>query len=384
MKKILLLGFLLVILITIPVLIYLVGIQTKTKSKAAASTTLSFSQLNGPVNPGQNFNLDVIMDPGTNQVSFVKLIISYDKTMLQRGNPGISPNTSVFPVTLEGPTYDQCTGNTCTMSITLSIGTEITKAVQGGTPATIASVSFQPLQSISTGGTTTVSFGNGTQVLSLSSADQPSENVLASTTPATITVAVPTAVPSATPSPTTQPTSTPGGGNSETTPTPAVSLTPSPTGTTSATQNPICTSFTADKTTVMPNGSVLFTANGTDPNTGGTLTKVTFNFGDGQVQDVTSSGGIGTATVNVQQSHTYTTNGMYTASATLTDNSGNISNPTSCSQTITVSNVIAGGSSITPTPMKKLAATGPGDAIMITGIVGTIIAVLGGVLAFGL
>src|SRR5258706_11872164 len=102
MKKILLFGFILVMMLAVPVIIYLLSKQTKTTSKAAKSTTLTFSALSGPVNVGQNFNLNVMLDPGQNQVSFVKLVLSYDKTKIKRGDPGISPNTSIFPVTLEG------------------------------------------------------------------------------------------------------------------------------------------------------------------------------------------------------------------------------------------------------------------------------------------
>jgi len=249
-----------------------------------------------------------------------------------------------------------------------SIGTEVTKAIQGGgSPVTIASVNFQ---GTAVTDTTSISFGNGTQVLSLASADQPSENVLATSTPATITVAGPTT--QSTPPAEINP---PGGGGD-------MMATPSATPTTN--QNPLCTSLIADNvSSESAPFTVMFTANGNDPD--GTINKVTYNFGDGSVQEATSSGGLGTNTVNPQVSYTYQTNGLFTANATFTDDKGGISDPTTCSLTISV-----GPAALSATPtqppvaMKKLLPTGPGQILMIVGAAGVAVMVIGGVLLFGL
>ncbi len=388
-RKVLLLGFIVVIIVAIPVTIALVYKNSNNRSKAAASTNLSFSTLTGPVGIGSTFSLNVLLDPGQNQVSFVKLMISYDSSKITPTSQGIVPNSSVFPVTLEGPTYGQCTGTACTETITMSIGTEVTKAIQGaGSPVTIANLNFNAVAATDPTNGTPIGIANGTQVLSLASTDQPSENVL-SAIPSPVNVIVATTLngtptgdvtPTDTPTPTIGPSITPGGSGT----------TPSPTA-----QNPICTSLTADNTsTASAPFTVNFTANGTDPNTNGTISKVTFNFGDGSVQDITSAGGIGTATVNAQVSHTYQTNGLYSATATLFDSSGSTSNPTTCTQTISVGSVVplpTNGIYATPTPTptlpvnRPLPPTGPGDILVNIGIIGAVITVLGiTVAAFGL
>jgi hypothetical protein len=122
-----------------------------------------------------------------------------------------------------------------------------------------------------------------------------------------------------------------------------------------------------------------------------TISKITFNFGDGQTQDITASGGIGTNSVSVLQSHSYATAGTFQAEATLTDALNAVSNTTTCAVTIT-----AGGTATTTvivaptaTPTSVLAQvsplppTGPADLIKI-GSIGGIIMLIGVVLLFAL
>src|SRR5207249_2993580 len=162
----------------------------------------------------------------------------------------------------------------------------------------------------------------------IGSQDQASENVLSSASPAYIVIGgsaditptngsgptntpvpIPTSIPTATPDVTATPgpstivTDTPG-------PTNGLTGTRSPTGTGGGNQPPVCNNLASDRETT---GTALFsitdTANGTDSD--GTISKVTFNFGDGQVNDVTQAGSIGSNSVNVQIAHTYNTDGSY-------------------------------------------------------------------------
>ncbi|HEX8966223.1 MAG TPA: PKD domain-containing protein [Patescibacteria group bacterium] len=381
-KKILLLGFTIAILLAIPLTLGLLSQQTHVPIKAQKSSTLSFSQLNGPVTVGQKFNLDILLDPGQNTISFVKMVISYNPAYLSVANGGgfiqVGSNqySNQFTVTLDGPTYDEtsnkCTGNTCNMTISMGInpqsGTPLT-----GAQTTIASISFNPIAAPQSG-STNVSFSAGTQVLSLASQDQPSENVLSSSPPTTIQIVGPT--PTMTPAP----TSGGGGGGSPTN-------TPAPTSgggggggasPTSSAAGPVCNSLTADNTsTASAPLSSIFTLTGSSSTS--TINKVTFNFGDGTVQDVTSGGGLGTASVNAQINHTYQTNGVFTATATLTDANGNTSVPSSCSQAITVGSnpPTATTNPGQPTAQPTIPKTGPGDVIVGAGIIGAILAVAG-------
>ncbi|HSX08523.1 MAG TPA: PKD domain-containing protein, partial [Candidatus Saccharimonadales bacterium] len=210
-----------------------------------------------------------------------------------------------------------------------------------------------------------------TTVYSVAQADQASENVLSSTTPLALTVATSSSL-SGSPTPTTAVTETP-------TPTTETS-TVTPTSATN--QPPLCTSLSVDSNTATAGGSINFTANGNSP--AATVSKVTFNFGDGNTLDVTDGGGIGTNNVSLQQAHTYATDGAYTATAIMTDVNSLISNSTSCSQVITIGTGSALATNPTTAPATTLPSTGPGDTLVIIGIVGAVLSVIGGLLFFGL
>ncbi len=397
-KKLFLIGFIVVLLVGIPLTIYLVQQQTNTKQQAAASTNLAFSPDSSSASPisknvGDSIPLDISVDPGKNLVSFVKLEIQYDPTVLATASAdAFKPNTTAFPSVLEGPIYSP--GK---IAVTLSVGPDPTKAIQQ--KVTAATINFTALKSTPPGTPTLVSYTSNTQVLSIGSSDQASENVLSSASPATITIGGSSTIPSGTPTPTVEvsvsPTQAPTEAPSDTpteAPTPTLSETPTPTlsGTPSANQAPQCSSLTADRaTTGDAPFSITFTANGSDAD--GTISKVSFNYGDGQVSDVTSAGGIGTASVNVSSSHTYNNPGTYQATAILTDNGGGTSSgtttaqsgsSTSCSQTITVN---AAGSSPTsvvagnPTP--TMPATGSTSLSIGIGL-GAALLILGGGLLF--
>ncbi len=376
-KRLFLIGFVIVMLVMIPVTIKLVQMQTNIPIKAEQATTLTFIPPSAPITVGNNFKLGISLNPGgKNVVSFVKLIVTYDSTVLKQIDPGFEGYSTIFPVTLEQPTYNQCTGNTCTMSIAVSIGTQINNKVYGNIPKTIASVNFQAI-AVPDSGSTTVEFGNGTQVLSLATGDSPSENVLSNASPVTLTIgAVPSTTPGATDTPTTAPTSEGGGTGGTGT---------GGTGGTGGNQTnpPTCSSLTADNTSTSSAPlSVLFTTSGAS--SVNPINKVTMNFGDGAVQDITTGGGIGTQTINTQATHIYQQEGVFTATATLTDSDGATSNPSSCSQTITVGNPPPGGNPTgTVGQGGKLPATGLGQTFLGIGIAG-IVAIVGGLILFGL
>ncbi len=385
-KKILLLGFTVALLLAIPLTLGLLSTQQKVRTRAQKSSTLSFSTLNGPVTVGQKFNLDILLDPGQNQISFVKMVISYNPAYLSVANGGgfiqVGSNqySNQFTVTLDGPTYDEtsnkCTGNTCNMTISMGINPQSGLPLQGA-QTTIASISFNPIAAPPSG-SVTVSFSAGTQVLSLATSDQPSENVLSSSPPTTIQIVGPT------PTDTPAPTSGSGGGTPTDTPAPTSGSGGGGTSPTSSAAGPACNSLSADNTsTASAPLSSIFTVTGSSTNS--TINKVTFNFGDGTVQDVTSGGGLGTASINAQINHTYQTNGVFTATATLTDANGATSVPSSCSQTITVGSnpPTATSQPGQPTAQPTIPSTGPGEVIVGAGIIGAILAVAGVALFIG-
>lgn len=378
-KKVLMLGFLIILLIAIPLSVYMAQKQQQTKSRAALSTSLSFSPSTLQATKiGEVISFDIMLDPSAgqppNQVSFAKLIINFDALKLATSDAGLVPNTAAFPSVLEDPTY-----STDVASVTLSIGADPIKAIK--TKTKIATISFKTLAP-SDG--TKITFGNSTQILSIASGDQASENVLllSSLAPATVTI-------------------------TDTSPS------PSPVPTLAAINNAlICTSLGLDRSaTGSAPYSITFTGSGN--NSAGTITKATFNFGDGPVADVTQGGNLGTKSVSVQISHTYRNPGAYTASVIFTDNTGSLSALSSnCTQAITINppgtatpTIIGGpgatGAAETPVPSlivegfsptpptsqvtaPPLQPPGPSEKIIGIGIVGAILSIIGGILFFTL
>ncbi len=398
-KKLFLIGFIVVLLIGIPVTVYFLQQQQETRTRAQKSTTLTFAPDSSQTNPivkkvGDTIPLDVTVNPSTNLVSFLKLQIQYDTDKLATASANaFVPNTVIFPTVLEGPIYTP--GK---IEITLSVGPDPTKAIQSLAKA--GTVTFMALANTPDGQPTLVTYGPTTQVLSIGSSDQASENVLSSSTPATIAIGgeaiSPTTVPipSGTETPTPEITDTPTPTTSLIdTPTPEVTLTltptftPTPTGTGSATPNqvPVCNSLAVDReTTGVAPFAITFTVNGSDSD--GTISKVNFNFGDGAVSgDITTSGGIGTNSVNVATSHEFSNAGTYTASAVLTDSSGDVSSATSCQQTIIAQGGTGGGTTpgeATSTPTPTLAATGSVSTAIGIGMAILIFIIGGGLLFF--
>src|SRR5476649_2011011 len=91
-KKILLVGFVIVLLIAIPITVYLVQQQSKTRSSAVAATILSLTPQSQSSSVGKDVSLDINLDPSINLVSFVKILITYDATKLATDAAGLVPN----------------------------------------------------------------------------------------------------------------------------------------------------------------------------------------------------------------------------------------------------------------------------------------------------
>lgn len=160
--------------------------QTVTNPHAAPSTTLSFNPASQNGTVGGTVSSSIIVNPGSNQVSLVKVQLNYDGSKLQASSSASSlvANQTAFPQTLITPT-NTCNGTQCTLSATFSVGSDPTKAIQ--TSTTVATVNFVVLPNAS--GPTQVTFGTATTVYSVARTDQAAENILASTSPLTINLA---------------------------------------------------------------------------------------------------------------------------------------------------------------------------------------------------
>lgn len=349
-KKILLIGFVVVLLIAIPLIVYLVSEQQKTKTSVVPSTSLSLTPASQSVETGANANFDININPNSNSVSFVKVYINYDSTRLAIEEGGFVPNTASFQSLVQGPVFEPGT-----ISVTLSIGANappVTASTKLGT------LTFKTLPLAETT-STQVTFGNQTQVLSVGEASQFNENLLSMTSPATISIEAVVPPEVSIPAPTTNP--------SQSATSSGVSLaTPA-----SAAEAPICSSFTADRalTGIVPY-NVNFTFIGTSS---ANILKATFNFGDGQVRELTQADGIGLTSLNSLTSHIYNSSGTFSAFGIITDVNGAVSQVGTCTLILTINP--SGSGSAVPLP-SPLPPTGPSNFIAI-GVIGFFIVIIG-------
>ena len=366
------LGFLFVILLVIPITVYLVGQQQDLRGRANPNTTLSFVPADQTASVGAKVNVDVWVSPGDNLVNFIKLVVKYDSTKLSAEEDSFVLNPASNLSIIEGPVVGSAGDD---LAVILSIENDPTKVIQQNTK--IGTITFDALATSDP--PTQISFDDKLiQIRSTNGANQDAfnENVFLKGDPATVTIQGEGGDLSPTPTVTGAPTATP-----------TVTLSPTPTSTQSgvgvtpaSNQAPVCESLVPDRsTTGTAPLSITFTVNGSDAD--GTINKATFSFGEGTVEDVTTGGGIGTDTVNVQKSFTYNNSDTFTASALLTDDdSGVSSNSTSCAVTVTVSDGSGGtGTSVTPLP-----DTGPTETIVGAGVLGGVLFLIGALLFFAL
>lgn len=215
-------------LVALPLILFVVKQQQKTTTKATAGTTLSFSPTTTTTSPlavnvGQDFSVDVVVNPTTNLISLAKIDIKYDfsRMTLSATNP-IVINSQAFPTIVEGPIYSQGS-----IKIVVSIGSDQTKVIQ--TQTKILTLNFKATAAVNP---TSIDFQtNGNALYSIAPQDSSNENVLATTIPANVKVndssaPTDTPVPTNTPTPTLSPTPIPLPITPTSTPTP----TPLPTG----------------------------------------------------------------------------------------------------------------------------------------------------------
>jgi len=188
-KKLFLIGLIIALVIAIPLTIFILQKQQEIRSKAQASTTLTFSPLSSSTNPlqknaGEEFTLNLDIDPGVNLVSSTRLDITYDASVIEP--TGVQPftlNPAALPIILQGPIY-----TSGKISIILSSGNDPTRALS--TPSTLGTIKFKALSNTSS--PSLIRYGDATVVTSIADTDSASENVLSSSTPSYVQVGLPT------------------------------------------------------------------------------------------------------------------------------------------------------------------------------------------------
>ncbi len=172
MKRILLIAGLILLLVTVPVLIFIVRQRQELRKKAAPATTLAFLPSSVSKKVGDTFSLEIRIDSAENQVVATELHIVFDPDKLEAQS---ITNGPLFPNILASGVVDRGTA-----SITVGAANAATPVSGTGTAAVIK---FKSLA-----GTTapvSVRFAASTFVGALG---EGAGNVLIGTTPATVTI----------------------------------------------------------------------------------------------------------------------------------------------------------------------------------------------------
>jgi hypothetical protein len=145
-------------------------------ARAAANSAVYFNPASATANVNGTFSLDAMINPGTNQVSIVELHIVFDRTKVRLDS--MTPNTSTSVGDFSGVMQAvQIDNNTGTASVILDTGSGTNYVT---TVKKIATLSFTAIAS----GATSITMA-GTQA---AAKNEGSTNVIATLTPATVTV----------------------------------------------------------------------------------------------------------------------------------------------------------------------------------------------------
>lgn len=366
-KKFFLIGFILLLLIAIPVTVFLVQRQQEIRGRAAPTTTLSFDLPTRSVNVNETFALNIIMDTQTNSVGNAEIHLTFDPIKLT----ALTMQGGTFmPRIIGEPKIDNNAGTASIFVVTPLVGgIPITQKSDG--PQPVAAINFSA--KAETGTTpTTVSFSPETKAYGETGGVlEPTSLIIASSFSNVAQITIGAAVAAGvTPTPT---------------PTPTETTTPTPT-TTARNKAPDCNSLTASPDKGNIPLTVTLTANANDENDD--ITSATFTFGDGQTQTVDKNIG---QSGSYQVTHVYQNTGTIKPQAIVKDINGAASD--ACIDTITIAaagatpTVAAAGGGVaqaTPTPIPVAAIPTTADITPTAALTlgGAALLILGSLLFF--
>jgi len=176
-------------LVGIVVTVYLVQRQQQIQSHAQKATVLELSPPNQSAAAGGDANVNVSLNPGTNQVNFVKVALKVDANEFDPNSVTFTPDDNSPLKLASGPTVD-ANGD---VVVTLNVGADPTKVVQSTTP--LGSFDL-PVKAEAIAGETNVNIDQGaSQVRSVGSGDAFNENVLQSVVNVKVTITAGECVP---------------------------------------------------------------------------------------------------------------------------------------------------------------------------------------------
>jgi hypothetical protein len=172
MKKVFLIGIIILFLVAIPATVFLVAQRQELRKKAAPATTLTLAPATTARKVGDEFSLDVAIDTAENQVVAVEIHLTFDASILEAltiTNGQLFPNVLASGIVEAG-----------TVSITVGAQSATVPVSGAGTAATIR---LKALKATTT--PTSVRFAANTFAGALG---EGATNVLVGTTPATVTI----------------------------------------------------------------------------------------------------------------------------------------------------------------------------------------------------
>jgi hypothetical protein len=226
-KKFFLLGFIILVLVTIPLTLYFAKQQQDLRSSATPASNLSFVTTKDTLNVGDTTTLDVMLDPKDNIPSFAKLTVLFDPLKIEIVSfAGDSQNA---PTTLAAPKIASSSASIELGISKLLTGYDPTQSISQ--PIRIATITVKA-KAITGGTPTRVSFDHpgATEIFSIAESDGAGENVLSNATPINLII-LGSAQTSPTTSPTRMPSATPVVTRTVTpllTPTPTIPVTTAP------------------------------------------------------------------------------------------------------------------------------------------------------------
>lgn len=168
--------------------IYLVQTQLDTRTQAEKATVLTLSPLSQDAQEGGVVNLDIDINPGTNQVNFVKMVINFDFNKFDSDQTTFIKDAASNMVLLEEPVVTE--GQ---IVVSLNTGGDPTDVIREaekiGTLQLRVKEASTSYTSTQLSGETQVTFDTTlTEVRSIAETDSYNENVLSGTTPANINI----------------------------------------------------------------------------------------------------------------------------------------------------------------------------------------------------
>lgn len=165
--------------------IFLVQKVQEIRTRAEKATVLSLSPTNQNVNAGEEGNLEVIVNPGVNQVNFIKTGVMFDPDIFEIKKEDVKLNPALGWSFVEQPSLADGT-----LTFAVAVGSDPTLVISKTTQKLIT-ITFKVKDGAEDGDSDFTFDVNNTQIRSVGGGDPFIQNVLSGTLGATVTIGAP-------------------------------------------------------------------------------------------------------------------------------------------------------------------------------------------------